>query len=371
MKNGSDAIACEPRATVETLVAAAEQLRREGRAELAATLCLAAARSEPRADRLHRTWGLALVAAGDPDGAVGHLARWGCEGCGAWEHVRAELVAVCGPSRADELSRSARHLAEADGARGAGRAMRTRRSRVFVAPGLASRRRALVRALAHADFEVVECGRKEGVTDALLRALPLELVILPIHASVATQVRELRSRCGLAGLPILGALAGGMAMERLEELRGLGLAGVVEGKATPEQLRFRVQQILGRFGAERRAQARVAVELEVVVDAGGVASHEHADSLSAGGLRIRCIRMLEINQAIRVRFRPEPEGDWIDASARVVNALPPVSEGERRAFGVFFPDLADSDRMRLEDFVARQLAAACSVDSTRALRIAG
>ena len=46
----------------------------------------------------------------------------------------------------------------------------------------------------------------------------------------------------------------------------------------------------------------------------------------------------------------------IRANARVVNCLPPAAGERGHAVGVFFLDLASSDRARLDALVARRLA---------------
>lgn len=81
-----------PRAA-ELAAAAAEGEREQGNLARALELCQRARWLDGGTPGLHRTWGLALLAHGDPDGALGHLARWQREQAGdpeavAW-HVQA------------------------------------------------------------------------------------------------------------------------------------------------------------------------------------------------------------------------------------------------------------------------------------------
>jgi hypothetical protein len=342
----------------EMLAAAAERSRNEGRVEQALDYCLSASRWHAPVRGVHRTWCLALLASGDPDGAVGHLARWGSEVAGGLELTRAHLEAACGPSRAGELIARAGRLAE--GAVPAAR-MTAGWSRAFLAPGLAGRREQLVRVLTDAQIEVVEASCEGGVSDALVRALPLDLLILPVgprRYPRADWLRSINAHPGLEGLPILGALVGELDVDQLAMLRMLGLAGVLDLGAAAEQVMFRVGRVLRRAGPERRVHTRIPVAFDVTVDADGVVTTQRAESLSSGGLRLRSSLALEVNREIRLRFRPEPEMASIRANARVVTcALAKEGEGGH-AVGVFFLDLSASDRMRLDSLVARRLAGA-------------
>lgn len=341
------------------LVAAAERSRNEGGVEQTLEFCLAAARWHAKVRGVHRTWSLALLATGDADGALGHLACWGRESDGDWDRMRTELEAASGPSRAAELVASARRVAQAAEASPSADADARQRSRAFLAPGLAARREQLVRVLTEADIDVVEASCAGGIPEALVRALPLDLLILPIGPNRCPRqdwLRALQAEPGLEGLPILGALSGELDVDRLEALRTVGLAGVLDLGAAAEQIMFRVKRVLRREGPERRVHTRIPVGFEVAVDAAGLVTSERADTLSSGGLRLRSSRPLDVNQEVRLRFRPEPEMASIRANARVVNCRPPGSDEEGHTVGVFFLDLTVSDRTRLDALVARRLA---------------
>jgi hypothetical protein len=131
---------------------------------------------------------------------------------------------------------------------------------------------------------------------------------------------------------------------------------VLDPGANAEHIKFRVERVLRRQGPERRVHTRIPVSLEVAVDAGGALTSERADSLSSGGLRLRSTRSLDLNQEVRLRFRPEPDMASIRANARVVNCIPAPSGESGHAIGVFFLDLTASDRARLDALVARRLA---------------
>jgi len=346
-------------AAAEGLVAAAERSRNEGCVEEALELCHAAARWHPQVQGVHRTWSLTLLAAGDPDGALGHLARWGQEREGAWERMHADLESAYGSKCAGELVARARRAAGTADARGPVRGCGLR-TRAFLAPGLAARRGQLVRVLTEADIDVVEASCDGGISEELLRALPLDLLIVPISRDRCPPqewFRSLRGRPGLEELPILGVLAGEIDVDRLETLRMFGLDGVIDLGAAAEQIMFRIERVLRRAGAERRVHTRIPVSFDVAVDVNGVVTTERADSLSSGGMRLRSSRALEINREIRLRFRPEPELASIRANARVVNYTPPPAGGGGHAIGVFFLDLSTADRTRLDALVAERLIA--------------
>jgi hypothetical protein len=339
------------------LAVAAERSRNEGRVEQALDYCLSASRWYAPVRGAHRTWCLALLASGDPDGAVGHLARWGSEVAGGLEGTRAELEAACGPSRAGALIARASRLADDTTASPAAQPTASW-SRAFLAPGLAGRREQLVRVLTDAQIEVVEASCDAGVSDALVRALPLDLLILPVGPNRRPRpdwLQSIQAQPGLEGLPILGALAGELDVDQLEMLRMLGLAGVLDLGAAAEQVMFRVSRVLRRNGPERRVHTRIPVAFDVTVDADGVVTTQRAESLSSGGLRLRSSLALELNREIRLRFRPEPEMVSIRANARVVNCTRGEEGGGGHAVGVFFLDLSASDRMRLDSLIARRL----------------
>jgi hypothetical protein len=341
----------------DMIAAAAERSRNEGRVEQALDYCLAASRWHPPVRDVHRTWCLALLASGDPDGAVGHLARWGSELKGGLEMTRPQLEAACGASRAGALIAQAGRLAEGTAPNPARPAAGW--NRAFLAPGLAGRREQLVRLLTEAQIEVVEASCESGVFDALVRALPLDLLILPIGPKRCPRpdwFRSIQAQPGLECLPILGALAGELDVDQLETLRMLGLAGVLDLGASAEQIMFRVSRVLRRDGPERRVHTRIPVDFDVTVDADGVVTTQRAESLSSGGLRLRSSLALEVNREIRLRFRPEPEMGSIRANARVVNCSLAAQGVGGHAVGVFFLDLCASDRMRLDSLVARRLA---------------
>jgi PilZ domain len=340
----------------DLMVAAAERARIQGCVEQSLEFCLAAARWCPGVRDVHRTWTLALLASGDPNGALGHLADWGGGIPEQWEAIRPELEVACGAARAAELIARAQRLAEPENVQAA---HALSRGRAFLAPGLDARRGQLVRALTQADIDVVESSCDGGIAEALVGALPLDLLILPIAPDRCPRhdwFRRLQSHPGLQGVPILGALAGELDVDRLEALRALGLAGVVDLGAATEHIEFRVRRILRRDGFERRVHTRVAMAIDVSVDAGGTLSNECILNLSSGGLRLWSSRPLEVNQEIRLRFRPQPEAAFIRANARVVNCMPAPSGEPRHSIGVFFLDLSASDRERIDALVAQRLA---------------
>jgi hypothetical protein len=197
------------------------------------------------------------------------------------------------------------------------------------------------------------------MAQALVRALPLDLLILPIGPERCPRqewFRSLQARPGLEGLPILGALAGELDVDQLEMLRMLGLSGVLDLGAAAEQILFRVSRVLRREGPERRVHTRIPVGFDVAVDADGVVTNQRADTLSSGGLRLHSTLGFEVNREVRLRFRPEPEMASIRANARVVNCTAPAPGQGGYAVGVFFLDHTASDRKRLDELVARRLA---------------
>jgi hypothetical protein len=345
-------------AAARLLHAAAERWRGSGRAERAAAACLRAARWQPGAPGLSRCWALALAAAGDLDGALGHAARWSAELGGASRAVESELAAACGAGAAAELVARARRLTAAAAApTGAEPASR----RAFLSPGLSSHRRTLLRALARAGIAVIEGESPADIVEEASRAGALELLILPIGADLERArrcVHALRARSGLATLPILGVPEGGVDPDALGELRRLGLAGVLDAEASSETVLARVEQILERSSRERRVHARISVDLELIVELNGRESRERADQLSCGGLRLRSSGALEPNAELGLRFRLSANAEpAIETRARVIYCQAPTHEREPYAAGIFFLGMTPSDRSRVEEFVARRICA--------------
>ncbi len=404
----------------ELLARAAEILRASGRPDRAVPTCRRAAALGCGSVHLHRTWGLALLALGEPESAVGHLDRWLRESPGdadaalwatqaaldagderrarvALEHlavclglgrielpcpelgseVRARLAAQGGDAlprprtpfweRPDVVGEAGDEKEEPAGAkaasaRTAGRAgdapgTRLAQPRIFIAEDALFGRARLSRILDSEGFEVLRCSAMESVLERLSRErLPLDLLILPIRPGEASDLaflRRIRELPAMGEVPILGITTLDRGGLDLDALRAVGVAGLMDKSAIPEEVVFRVNSLARGRTAYTRRYDRAPVFLAVDVEADGVVTSEYASTLSCGGMCLVSSRPLERNTEVHLRFRLSPDGPLVEADARVLWQARFERDGQTLyRLGLFFYPL----RADHKELVAREVA---------------
>lgn len=388
----------EPGRAVEILAHAAELWRCRGNARRAVELCRRAAELEPSCpDRLHRTWGLALMALDACGAARRHLARWmetepstveariwhteAVWSVGRQDEARAavvDLAAAVGVSGTTDLESGGlrreieRRLAtsgetlanarltpfweaeelvgpdaqarrEPDAGRveeRSGSDPRLRRPRVFVADDTHLFRLRLSQILADAGIEAITRPPNLDAWAALQQiSPPPDLLILPILGSdraTIDEVREIRAHGTARDIPVLGLTTVDRAELDLEELRAMGVAGLVDKSCIPEHLVFRVNQLVRR-PRERRTWDRAPAFFPVDLEAAGITTPEYALNLSLGGMRVTSTHRLEPNTDVRVRFRLSNQShEIIEAKGRVIYCSPRDVASGPYELGLFF-----------------------------------
>jgi len=385
------------------LVMAAERARREGEAGRAVELCLRAAHSDPRADGLQRIWGLALLAWGDPDGARGHLERW-CEEEpesvdallwtleASWrrhptldigpllERLAQGLGGTGAASPAGLRERVRSHLQCGEAPPGGlaavpfweaeefpwtlcrGRSRRADpeppRRRVLVVEDGGFSARPLSEILERWSLDVVPLSG-DGDGSAADDETPAQLAIVPLPdgEAAAERLRRIRSHPRLAEVPILGVVTLAGSPLDCDGFRELGVIGVVDRGATPEQIAFRVGQAVLRPAGRACGQIRVPVDLPVELEAEGRATEERAENLSFGGIRVRSGRALEPNTDVVLRFcLPAQSSEPIRAEGRVIHRHPNPEGDACHSLGIFFRSIEPRHREHLEAEVVRLMA---------------
>lgn len=303
------------------LVYAAERWRLIGEWGRAVDLCQLAYNTDSDAPGVHRTWGLALLAMGDAEGARGHLERWREE----QEH-------------------------EVDSQR-EGSSPGQGKPRVLLAGDVSLRGASLSRALEEADFDVASCGCGSGIVEAANQfALGPDLIVVPIRPSdplVLDRIREIRASKQLLDTPILGVVDSHGSAEDRRRLRALGVVGLVDRGTSPAHLICRLNRIV-RPTHGRCLHERVPAFFSVELEANGRILKEYALSLSIGGMGVTSAVRLDPNTEVRLRFRLEDGGDPLEASGRVVYCHSGTERSPINEIGILFADLDVETRSRLE-----------------------
>ena len=370
------------------LTAAAAQRLTWGDSGQALRLCHEAARCAEDRRGLHRTWALALLGAGDPDGGMAHLDRWREEepdslAAAAWgvEACRRARRSTELPLRFTQL----RELAGSD----AGHDLHARirqhlartgetiamtpppfweceeleelpdlvplQRRIWLRSDFLFADRALSSLLDAAGFEVV---RGEYLTPG---DRPIDLAIVPLGpAGVAAGIlTSLRHTPGCETAPVLGVPTCALSTLDFAALLRLGVIGVLHPSMGAEHLVARVRQCVEHRGPERRLQARISVDLPLIVDDCGTKSEQRMDSLSCGGMRLRSQRVFEPNSELDLQFRLGGEGgDVIDVQGRVIYCRAAADGVAIYSVGIFFLELDESYRAWIEAEIARVMTEA-------------
>lgn len=371
---------------IERLLREARCHRQAGRSTEAIRLLVEAARRGAPAV-VHREWGLALAAEGDPDGALGHVERWiqarpEDPTAALW---RAQLLWRSGRRRE---ARDARDLLASRLGSGSFRTIADRLvapegSLVWGAAGppfwwadddaeeveadpppllVLDRddhfyRLPLSAVLRDAGFDVADASREgggAGLAAAVDHAgrLPVGFVVHfgePAQQAVATLL-ELRERRELASVPVVAITTLGRRGLDLARIRELGVVGVLDKRMIPEDVVDRLRRILVGPESGRRYE-RVPAFFPIDLEADGQTTTEYARNLSVGGLGLLSTRRILPNTDVRLRFRLEGEGRDVEISGRVIYSRQAQGAADRE-LGVFFYPMEAPIRRALEAEVA-------------------
>lgn len=231
------------------------------------------------------------------------------------------------------------------------------RPHVFLAHDMHFFRQSLARALREANVRVVIRPEDMNTLETLCVLSPVpDLLILPIQGqdpATLELVREIRATPGLQRVPILGVSSLDRSGLDFDELRRLGVEGLVDKRSIPEQVVFRVNQVLKpRADTHRRRFRRAPTYMPVDLVVEDTVRSEYALNLSCGGMLVTSAEPLEPNTDLKVRFRLPGSGeDFIEASGRVVYQQPGRDASAPYLLGLFFYPLAERDH----EVVAREV----------------
>jgi hypothetical protein len=196
---------------------------------------------------------------------------------------------------------------------------------------------------------------KLGLAESLdRRGPPVDLIVLPLPSepsAVLAALRVARERAWVSAIPVLGVSRIDRSDLDLWQLRALGVVGLIDDRALPEHVRFRITQVL-YAGHEGRRHERAPCSLSVRVDGCGAVSQERAIALSEGGIGLSSSRRLEPNAHVKLRLRLDSDpGELLELESRVVHARPVQRREVRYEIGLFFLDPSERARAAIREEV--------------------
>jgi len=397
------------------LAYAAERWRLAGESGRAVDLCHLAQGAGAGVPGIHQTWGLALLAIGDAEGARGHLERWREEGEHELDALIWSIEALWSCGRVDDVKRAVRALAaelniqagETDAAVELRRRLEAhlersgdplastrsepfwradipmdlegddgcseeqspqdqtespssgeQKSTVLLVEDVDMRGAPLSETLQMVGFEVSTCGSGEDLVETERQpAHGPDVIVFPLQASDPAEldrIRKLRESEELRQVPILGVVESHGSAENRRSLRALGVVGILDTSTSPAQLAFRLNRIV-RTAPVRRLYERAPAFFPVALEAGGRVTAEYALSISVGGMGVTSERLLDPNTDVRLRFSIEDGSDPLELAGRVVYCRCDADCAPINEVGLFFVGLDAEKRSRLEGEVARLL----------------
>jgi hypothetical protein len=178
--------------------------------------------------------------------------------------------------------------------------------------------------------------------DALLPSP--ELMIVPICPEGDDTLEAVRKRHWLRMVPILGISPADTSGLDLWRLRGLGIVGLIDRRATAEHVRFRIQEVIGALSNGPR-DVRVPCCFLVDLDAQGAVTSEYALSFSIGGIGLASARPIEPNTEVRLWLPLTESQARIEVPGRVVRSL--ARSDARHDVGIVFLPLSAQVREAL------------------------
>lgn len=198
-------------------------------------------------------------------------------------------------------------------------------------------------------------------TAELIEGGGVQLALTNLTGSFAEVLAGLDAvrEAGRTRIPVLGMGQPAACAVITDALRGLGLKGLVPPAASPQEVVFRVNQVLfADKQAPDRVAPRVPVNLPASFDAPDGPAQGQILNLSGTGLFLSTEQILPLNRNVTVRFALTTGGKPISAGCRVVwtNA---GGEGQRyfKGMGLQFLQMRPAAREELQVFLGEALAA--------------
>lgn len=219
--------------------------------------------------------------------------------------------------------------------------------RIFISEDTQFSRMRLSSIVEEAGCEVVQSTAAGGDLCHQLESVgaPVSLIVVPLYPDPPAQldaIGTLRRRDWLKQVPILAISPLDQSGLDLSQLRVLGVAGVIDKRALPEHVRFRLSQVVYQ-GPNGRRFERAPCCIPVELDVSGEVRTEYAISLSIAGMGLASSRKITPNTPVKLRFMiGSPEDQLVEAEGRAVHIRPSQREGADFEVGVFFYPLAES-----------------------------
>ena len=168
-----------------------------------------------------------------------------------------------------------------------------------------------------------------------------DLIIVPIDSGGEGRLEALRKRHWLRMVPILAISPVDASGLDLWRLRGLGIVGLIDRRATADHVRFRIEEVIAaRSGGPR--DVRVPCCFLVDMEAQGAVTSEYALSFSIGGIGLASARPLEPNTEVKLWLPLTEAPGRVEVPGRVVRSL--VRADGRHDVGIVFLPLSASVR---------------------------
>lgn len=195
----------------------------------------------------------------------------------------------------------------------------------------------------------------DGSADAAYHGAPDLIVCSMTSTDALTTLREVRAIPAFQRAPILGLTTLDRSGLPIEQLKALGVVGLIDKRAIPELVSHRINEITRDDGGRRRFR-RAPTFLCVDVTHAGRVSTEYALNLSAGGMLLTAGIPLDANDELALRFQlPLVSPEWLDLRARVIYRRRGRNSAGLYEVGLFFLDPSDVARRLLEAEVDRLL----------------
>jgi len=168
-----------------------------------------------------------------------------------------------------------------------------------------------------------------------------DLMIVPICSDGEEILEDVRKRHWLRMVPILAISPVDASGLDLWRLRGFGIVGLIDRKATPEHVRFRIEEVIAARSCGPR-DVRVPCCFLVDLEAQGSVTTEFALSFSIGGIGLASTRPVEPNTVVTLWLPLNGASERVEVEGRVVRSR--VRADGRHDIGIVFLPHAASIR---------------------------
>jgi uncharacterized protein (TIGR02266 family) len=239
----------------------------------------------------------------------------------------------------------------------------TRKKKILVADDTLFFRSMLEDLLLGAGFEVATASDGEEALKKIEGESPgFDLVILDLlmpKKSGFDVIREVRKDPGDVVTPILVITEYYTEESEIKKIREIGASGYLTKSSRPDEIMFRVKNILYPAKEDLRRHVRIPCEFPVTFEAENAAYQGRSYSLSSGGIFIITTDLPRVKTLIKLRF-------WLPSTERVVQCtgqvvwrkehLPDSIFTHPPGIGVAFLDMKEEDRATVCEYISSQIS---------------